>query len=55
MGNTPSPRVIRHPIPTNNRIPDPSSVKIGPPFGMINIRNPDMPIRPFINPTAIIG
>lgn len=55
MGDTPSPWIIRHPRPPNDRIPVPSSVIIRPPHIMDHIRNPDIPIGPLVNPTAIVG
>jgi hypothetical protein len=53
MVYTPSPGFIRNPGPSDNRIPDPSSIEIRPPILNINIRNPHVAIRSFINPMAI--
>jgi len=53
MVHRPSPGVIRNPIPTNNRIPDPSSVIIGSPFVMIDLRNPNIAVGPFIDPSSM--
>lgn len=55
MGDTPSPWIIRHPRPPHGRIPAPSSVIIRPPLMMDHIRNPDIPVSPLVNPTAIVG
>jgi hypothetical protein len=53
MVGTPSPRVIGDPVPTNKRKPDPSSVIIWPPHIMRNTGNPNMSVRPFVNPSSM--
>jgi len=55
MVNAPSPGFIRNPCPANNRIPGPSSIEIGSPVIDMDLGDPDIAIRSFINPIAIIG
>jgi len=55
MCDTPSPGIVRHPGPSDKRIPAPSSVVIRPPIMIDNIRNPDISVRPLVNPTAVIS
>jgi hypothetical protein len=54
MGYTPSPRLIRAPRPPADRVPNPSSIIIGPPRVVVNIRDPDITVRSFILPPAVI-
>jgi hypothetical protein len=53
MVDAPPPRIIGDPVPTDKGIPDPSSVIVRSPRIMINTGNPDMSIRPFVNPSSI--
>ncbi len=54
MADTPSPGIVRHPGPSDKRIPGPPSVMIRTPNMMDHIRNPNISVRPLVNPTAII-
>jgi len=53
--NTPSPRLIGDPGPSDDWIPNPSPVKIRPPFMMSNVRNPHISIGTLINPPSVIS
>ena len=55
VGHTPSPRIIRNPIPSDDRIPDPPAVVVRPPGIMMDSGDPDITIRPFINPVSVIS
>jgi hypothetical protein len=51
----PAPRLVGDPGPAANRIPDPAAVVIGSPIIHIDAGNPDITIRPFIGPAAVLG
>lgn len=53
MIDTPAPGLGRNPGPAAERIPDPAAIIIGPPIGVIDSRNPDIAVWPFVNPGAV--
>jgi len=53
--NTPSPWLIGNPCPTDDRIPDPSSIIIWPPVMIIDRGNPDMAIGLLIHPASAVS
>jgi hypothetical protein len=55
VASHPTPGLISDPVPAAVVVPDPPSVIVGPPILIINDRNPDISVRPFINPVAVIG
>jgi hypothetical protein len=55
MGGAPAPGLIRHPGPADDRIPGPTTVIIGPPVGIIRVRDPDVAVLGLIDPAAVIG
>lgn len=55
MGGTPAPGFVGNPGPTAERIPGPAAVVVGAPIIYINIGNPDIAVRPLVNPTAVIS
>jgi hypothetical protein len=53
--NNPTPRIMGYPRPTDDRVPHPAAVMVGTPVAVDTIRNPDIAIGRFVNPSAGIG
>jgi hypothetical protein len=55
MVSAPAPRLIRNPVPAAAGVPGPPSIIIRPPIRIIDRGDPDISIRPFIDPIAVGG
>lgn len=52
---TPTPRLIRNPGPAAKWIPEPAAIIVGAPILNIELRYPDVSVRPFVDPAAVVG
>ena len=55
VADTPSPTHRGNPGPTAGRVPQPSSIVVGAPGVVIDMRNPDITVGGLINPSAVVG
>jgi hypothetical protein len=55
MISAPTPRLVRDPVPAAAGVPDPSAIIIRPPIRIMDRGDPNISIRPFIDPIAVGG
>ena len=55
MADAPTPGFVRNPAPTEGQMPAPSSIVIGPPGVVIDMRYPNVSIGRLIDPVTVIG
>jgi len=53
MISAPTPGLVRNPVPAAAGIPEPPAIIIGPPIRIIDRGDPNISVRPFIDPIAV--